>query len=212
MPSEIAHVYYAERFWACFCPDARYDQFLMGALLPDIRYLGDIHRDQTHLLVPHLTSTKEILTVLESPSKVPVLSSLVSSDFRLGFVAHSIIDRLWDDTVIPRAHQLKISLPDTILKLHCDILKYHQVSNWKEVLAIIDKWETFVLLEGVLADRVRFWYSLLTQFYVQPVTAQTVYDFWSQLRIQPDVVELGMCPVDFGERPEYRDLLDRPIW
>lgn len=153
----ITHAYLSYRFFD-YIPKYTNEQqqaFLNGTLFPDIRYLGDATRSQTHY---NAMSFVEVLTE--------------SSPFMAGVKFHSYVDIVRENFVRNYGvyHYLSNFPKDhlyTLVKLLEDQILFKK-GNWEPVLAVIKEVRPEELLWGFSKEKVELWHNMLRTVFMNP--------------------------------------------
>lgn len=169
MASQITHIVYGKKALELFLSDQKIDEkkFFIGTVFPDIRYLGSIEREKSHYDNPTVDGLRSI-----------------EGDFQKGMYAHALVD-------IEREKLLnKLGMYDAVpssgytvsaLKFIEDEFTYSLISDWdkyKQYLSdVID--EEYVLVPRENAQR---WHSILSLYFSQPPTWQTILKVASELK------------------------------
>lgn len=148
MAGEATHIILADRCIERHSTLFDRSQFLQGTVFPDIRYLGDLSRDETH------------------DATVSLSDVVASSDaFVAGVRFHSVVDRVRND-FMKQSGIYDLCPPflydQQALKLCEDEILYDAYSDWNTVCHYFDMLEDVPRSEfRVRADAVRAWYTAL---------------------------------------------------
>lgn len=156
----VVHAYLSQRFFEKF---PKYDQeekkaFMLGTLFPDIQYLGEAARNETHC--DHVSLEE----VLREPSP-----------FTAGLKFHSYVDWVREDFVADQKmyHQLNESgntHPHSLflkLKLLEDEAVYYSY-NWQEWCETLKEIHPQELEWGMKLETIRKWHNLLSVCFSNP--------------------------------------------
>jgi hypothetical protein len=117
MASPITHIVLADKVLNKFFPDKNRKDFFIGTVFPDIRYLGCIKREGTHL--PQV-SLKEIQDEKNS--------------FMAGFKFHSLVDiintKFIYSGIFANSHSKYYAAVDFVE----EELFYNKISDWNEII------------------------------------------------------------------------------
>lgn len=156
MANQITHIVLAEKMSDELFKKFDKEDFLVGTVFPDIRYLKIIEREKTHF---NGLSFKDILDEQNS--------------FTAGLKYHSLVDELREKYIIEKG--IYSLVPDSkfitqALKIYEDEILYSKVSDWDEVIRFLDK----VLPEETeltaQSDGVQRWHSLMQEYFKESPT------------------------------------------
>lgn len=160
MASQIAHVVYGKKIFTRLNNGLNWEDYLIGTLFPDIRYLAKIDRKITHQTFDKFNKEK--------------------SSFEIGVHTHLIVDKKREDYIVKsKVYDL---LPESIynataLKLIEDKITYDRISNWTEISTVLNKYPQGEFEYGILKDVVFKWHKLL-KFYFKSTPTR---DIWRKL-------------------------------
>ena len=177
MAAELAHVYYAQQLKKSLLPEVLWDDFMMGSLLPDIRYIGVLSRDKTHLNLELGQVTKSIDSLL--PEIKTIFSVSTSNDLILGFVYHSFVDIWWNKKI-----HLDLNFDSASVKIFEDLCLAKNESI-DIPLSVLKKWNNYELLKNIESKDVVDWYNML-EFWYSNVALAYVPKFLYGLRFSED--------------------------
>lgn len=153
MASQITHVIYGQVMLDRFLEKGKrvnLRDYFIGTLFPDIRFLGTISREKTHVTPPSLHDLPTI-----------------TSSFRKGFYVHLLTD-LERERVLESLGFYKLFPIDQNVqrasKLLEDVLIWSSRRNWQEIVDYLDgvlKEE----LEFTDAETVQRWHQLLASYF-----------------------------------------------
>jgi hypothetical protein len=141
-------------------------EFIIGTSFPDIRYLGVIEREKTHLHNLTLNDIKNAPT-----------------SFEQGRLLHSLLDEVREEFV--EEHELYRFVNNTrfrsqILKFYEDMQLYPQIDDWRKISTYFD----VVLPEeeayGIKKEDIQTWHAVLKQYCAQRPTVHTIESFLQQ--------------------------------
>jgi hypothetical protein len=118
MSAPITHVVLASKVFDKYFPGLNRKEFMVGTIVPDIRYIGAIDRDKTHF---------ENVTLKE----VQKLDS-----FNAGLKFHSLVDKVRKAYVKSREYYSLFPKSDFVTqasKIFEDQIFYNKVKNWTEI-------------------------------------------------------------------------------
>src|SRR5258708_6497439 len=129
MPGTIAHIIYAQKFIAANQIQDHENAYLIGNLIPDIRYFGVLPREFTHIELNDQAQAWDKVTHL-------VLGEQNIELFRKGFLFHNFLDFWWAD-------KYPISTTDwyqgTALKWHQDMQLFPLIKDIQSLKDLIKK-------------------------------------------------------------------------
>ncbi len=174
MPSPISHLVYARKY---LDRHHRVDEaaFIAGSVFPDIRYLADIDRSQTH-----------------SPNKItPAMVKNELDGWTAGTYHHNVVDDTWNAYVEKNAPEVFANPVATqALKMLEDEFLYPEIPDWLPVrvaLRVVPTEE-----HGLIAPAVGLkWHSLLNKLVVAPPQRERRESFLRELRYEDEqLIEL----------------------
>jgi hypothetical protein len=133
--------------------------FIIGTSFPDIRYLGVIERNKTH--VKNITWND----VINAPTS-----------FEKGRLLHSLLDEVREEFI--EKHNLYEFIPDSsfrthILKFYEDIILYEMIKNWPEITHYFDTVLPEELRYNITNSDLKAWHHILKDYTSrQPNTSQ----------------------------------------
>ena len=168
MASQITHIPYGKKVLDLFLSDKKVEEskFFVGTVFPDIRYLGVIDRDKTHVFNPTIEGLRDL-----------------TDSFELGVYAHSLVDYEREKTLeklgaYEAIEKNKLSI--YAMKFVEDEVSYDLISDWSHYVDFFDH----VLSEEsqlVEAGAVEKWHNLLRGYFQKP-TWDTVTNFAKELK------------------------------
>jgi hypothetical protein len=167
MAAPIAHI-----FCALFLLDSgaieveNKSAFIVGTSFPDIRYLGVIDRDQTHV---------ENLTWNDVKN--------ASTSFEQGCLLHSLLDEEREKFVVK--YNLYDCFPNSqfrtqILKFYEDILLYEAIKNWPEIADYFNNIFSEESVYGIKKNDLILWHNLLKQYLLHCPDVYQIFLFLQQ--------------------------------
>jgi hypothetical protein len=174
MPSPISHLVYARKY---LDRHPRVDEaaFIAGSVFPDIHYLADIERSQTH-----------------SPNKItPAMVKNELDGWTAGTHHHNVVDDIWNAYVEKNAPEV-FADPVAVqaLKMLEDEFLYAEIPDWLPVrvaLRVVPTEE-----HGLIPPAVGLkWHSLLNKLVVAPPQRERRESLLRELRYEDEqLVEL----------------------
>jgi len=146
MATPLTHIILSESiYYDVFSPERQWD-FMVGTLLPDIRYLDkSIPRDKYHRENMFLSTVKS-----------------ASTPFQQWLYFHSLLDQVRDSFYIQRGIYVPWVNEDFIiaLKLLEDEVLYNKISDWETIIAYMQSFD-YAVLPDIQSDILRTWYGLI---------------------------------------------------
>jgi hypothetical protein len=170
MAAPATHIIFADAFLQTTTQFSRAD-FIIGTSFPDIRHLGSISREASHLQPIDLTR----IYAEQDP-------------FMAGMRFHNYVDLMrsayWQETgmldQLPQAPYLQQAL-----KLREDIALYDHVTDWPQVVRYFDSIPTteqdFTVPEG----DIQHWHNIVAQYIAERPTLESAVHFKTQFKTPP---------------------------
>ncbi len=194
MAYPVTHIPYANKIIKKFLSDRPLDlkKFYLGTLFPDIRYLGKISRETTHIQDP----------------TVEALLKIKNNDFMLGMYVHSLVD-VERERTLSKMGAYKIVDYDSVafnaMKFVEDTVTYELYDDWQKIIVFLDD----VLEEEIKItskDSVLFWHKILQKYYSQKPDMTTFGKFATAVAIDPQFVKAAEAKI--GEIQADSKLVD----
>lgn len=160
MAAHITHVALVERVFDKYFYKFNRRDFVIGALFPDIRYLGHVKREITHFEKVNFDQIK-----------------VEKNSFLAGMLYHSYVDKIREEWMvgnglydfIPYEHRWMQAM-----KLFEDRFFYDDIKNWE----IIEQYFKNVLPDELTftmtKDTIEHWHNLLVQYFQNPPSPQSI--------------------------------------
>lgn len=151
----VTHAYFAKQYFKHFPGYSPEEEklFMVGTLFPDIRYLGEAARNETHF------ETMTLREIVEEPSP-----------FLAGLKFHSYVDLVRENLVVETGMYSRFTLPTkgheySFLKLVEDEILYTQ-ADWGDMISLF--WPVYPeeLMWGMQESTVAKWHWILRVFFV----------------------------------------------
>lgn len=149
MAGQITHVVYGKKIFERLSGFS-WPEFLIGTLLPDIRYVAKIDRDKLHEF-----NTSEGL--------IPKDNS-----FGAGMYVHWLVDEKREKFIVERGiYDLlpKGKYMHASLKLVEDELVYNRIGDWAEIVRILDNYPEEEMKYGISKETIESWHRFLKEYF-----------------------------------------------
>ncbi|MFH1308620.1 MAG: hypothetical protein ABIH51_01245 [Patescibacteria group bacterium] len=165
MATPITHIVLTEKVFNKYFSDKNKEDFYIGTIFPDIRYLGVIDRDKTHFPLKCLK--------LEDIKKE-------QNSFIAGLKFHSLIDDIREKFV--KSKDIYLLIPESkykiqTLKILEDELYYNKVNNWKQFINFLDNILPEELSFNIKEKDIGRWHNILQDYFSQKPDKQTIWNF-----------------------------------
>lgn len=171
MASQITHIVYGKKIF-----DrnqlSNWDDFVIGTVFPDIRYLAQIDRDLTHIY-----DTSE--------DKIPKDNS-----FKAGHYVHCLVDEKREEFLDSQdVYELlnATRLTGVALKFVEDEVVYDLFNQWQELQVTFDKVHDDQLILGIKHEDAKKWHGLIKQ-YISHIPNDDTYKHLAKLMGFPDQI------------------------
>ena len=153
MPAPITHIAFSLKLLENRLPRMNRRLFLQGTLFPDIRYLGLLEREDTHLPLENL--------------------SVLAKDepFTAGMKFHNFIDQLRQQWLAREDVYAAIGpLPykGLLTKFYEDYIFYQHVADWKPLKSSLNRVSSEERRFGIPDSMVMLWHYLLKLYFRTP--------------------------------------------
>lgn len=140
--------------------------FIIGTSFPDIRYLGVVERETTHV---HNVTWNDVLNAPTS--------------FLQGLLLHSLLDEKRESFV--EEHELYAALntkkfSTQVLKLYEDMQLYSRVDDWPQIITYFDTILPEEQTYGITTKDIEIWHALLQTYCAQQPTIEAIEFFLQQ--------------------------------
>lgn len=186
MAAPATHIIFADAFLRSATQFSRAD-FIIGTSFPDIRHLGSISREASHLQPIDLTH----IHTEQDP-------------FMAGMRFHNYVDLMrnvyWKETgmldQLPQAPYLQQAL-----KLREDIVLYDHVTDWPQVVQYFDSVPATEQGFTVPDSDIQHWHNIVAQYIAERPTLESALQFKMQFKTPPTEQQIG-------EMTEFMHLID----
>jgi len=175
MAAPITHIVLAKKLHKTHFSDKNLNQFIVGTLFPDIRYLGVIQRQKTHY---EEMSLDDIAAETDA--------------FTAGAKFHSLVD-------LKRAHFVATQgvyamCPDSkyaaqIVKAAEDLLLYKKIADWNAIGSMFDTIYDQELSYNILSEDLQIWHHLLKIYIQNNFDEDSLLEFSRGINLPKDVSE-----------------------
>lgn len=175
MAAPITHIVLANKIFKTHFYNYNKDKskFFIGTSFPDIRYLGTVSREKTHLEVNNLA---EIIT---------------EDAFNSGIKLHVFVDKIREEFITSKGvYEIysKSRASYSAIKFLEDEYLYNEITDW----SLIGDYFNDILKEeisyGVSEETVKTWHNLLQDYFSQKVDTHSIERFSKRLKIDPAAV------------------------
>ncbi|MEO5927898.1 MAG: hypothetical protein ABIO72_04210 [Patescibacteria group bacterium] len=182
MASQATHVILAEMVFDEYFSHFSKQKFILGTMFPDIRYLGVVTREQTHI------QSSGIKQIQEEPDA-----------FLAGMKFHNLVDLVREDFM--RSKQVYTYCPEfkyvtQSLKLLEDERYYSHINSWDGELAyladVVDEERRFSISDAFLEK----WHEMLRDYLQAPPTDASRAAFLTELKFSPETINAMKSFVD----------------
>jgi hypothetical protein len=179
MATPITHILLADKVFNKHFSDKDKGSFYRGTVFPDIRYLGEIKRNETHFKDVSLFEVKK------------------ESSFFAGFKFHSLVDKIREKfireqnlySLFPSLKHLKVTV-----KLIEDKLLYSEIKDWNVIRNNFNCFSEEEFSFGISRVGIKKWHDLLKSYFSQQPKKETMIKFLSELEM-PDGMLAEMEPI-----------------
>lgn len=195
MAMQITHIVTADKLFDNYFRHFNKKEFYIGTVFPDIRYLGDVSRHETH---NYELCLHDVIQETDS--------------FVAGMKFHSLIDLVREDFVsqegiyeLFEADTDKYSVP----KLLEDELLYSKVNDWSAVAAFLTDILPQEASYPIPHDNLEKWHINIHRYVAQPPTDETRYAYAHNLGLPEEriVVLLDSLAV-LRDQPRAHEITD----
>lgn len=195
MASEITHVVLTDLIFDRFFPHVSKQAFFVGTLFPDIRYLGQVHRNQTHLEAKNLKEVQEEKDAFIAGMRFHQLTDVVRRDFMIEKNIYQYIP--------------ETNFVESSLKIFEDELFYARCHAYPEVMSyldvILDEERQFSMNDQMLMH----WHHALKEYISVPPSDSSRDIFIMALRFtKKDAEEMNQIIGTIRPQREVTTILD----
>lgn len=168
MAAAITHIVLAKKVFPLYFFNLDQGEFLVGTSFPDIRYLGVIERDKTHI---QNSSLKEIAG---------------KSAFEAGLYFHSLVDEVREKFMVSKNIYSLCPSSKYItqsLKLFEDELLYNKIHDWQEISSFFNTILNEEVVFGLKKEDVMCWHGALKKYVTQAPTAVSRAIFVADIKL-----------------------------
>lgn len=166
MAAPITHIVLAEKVYQRYFSGKDKKKFMIGTSFPDVRYLGYIDRDKTHL--PY----------------GPIEKIAEEESFMAGVKYHGFVDKIREDYVV--AKKMYDLLPQSkyitqALKFVEDEILYDSIENWEQYIEYFDDILKEELDFGISLEVTKLWHKILQKTFSSKPTPSGIVEFVSMI-------------------------------
>lgn len=150
MPAPITHIVLGKKIHQHFFPHLDFPSFIVGTSFPDIRYISQLSRTQTHLQNIHLKDIN---------AKNPFLA---------GFQIHSLIDLVVNKIGLEKMSSFSLEKnSENILafKFYQDKILYPEINNWPQIRSFFSRVHPQETNRGVPIKNIQEWHDWLQEYF-----------------------------------------------
>lgn len=174
MASIVTHIVFADKVFGKFFIDKDKRDFMIGTSFPDIRYLGVIERQQTHI---------------ENPTLVAIRAE--GESFRSGMGLHALVDYVRNNYIdktsllerLPSSPLIQLAL-----KLYEDMLMYDKVTEWGPYTDYFNELIPAEKSFNIDDDALRSWHNILQEVIGSRPTEAAIESLLAQLHFKPEQI------------------------
>lgn len=167
MAAPVTHAVLTEKVSPLYFSRRNKKRFFVGTLFPDIRYLANVGRGETHL---REVSFSQVLKT--------------SDDFEAGLQFHALIDQIWHQLFGSGDFNSKQGI-----KLTADELLYDKTENWQEIRSFFNEILPQELEYGIERRLVERWHRMLQQYFVDKPNRLMREGLWQGTETTPAMIE-----------------------
>ncbi len=158
MAGPITHIVLAQKIYASHFSTLAEKDFYVGTSFPDIRYLGVIEREKTHVPVTDKRAIQK------------------QNSFFAGVSTHVLVDQLRETYMTTNGvYDLvpKSPLITQAMKLYEDAVMYPKCSDWQSVASYFDHILPGESAYGIAENDLRKWHTFLQFYFTHGVTRES---------------------------------------
>ncbi len=174
MAAPITHIVLADKVFNTHFSDKDKAKFFIGTSFPDIRYLGVIEREKTHINVENIDETKK------------------EDSFMAGLKLHVYIDKIREEYITDKGmYELvpKTKESVTAIKLLEDKLLYDKISDWNAISIYFNDVLDEEIAFGLERSSIQRWHKLLQNLFHTKPELESIRQFIKGLNIDPSEAE-----------------------
>lgn len=195
MAAPATHIIFADAFLQT-APQFSPAEFIIGSIFPDIRHLGSLTREQTHIKPYDLVSIHN-----------------ERDSFLAGVKFHNYTDitrtQFWQQSAIfeylPKSPRIQM-----VLKIQEDIVLYRRVKNWNRIISYFKYYIAQEQDFGAPLGDIRMWHHMLTGYLSSQPTLEKALQFKSGFKAkldQNDIVEIEQALRDTQATPDINQAI-----
>lgn len=174
MAAPITHVALTEKIFNNIFHNYDKKEFIIGTSFPDIRYLGTIDREKTHLSVNNLENIND------------------KSSFISGMKFHALVDKVREDFLLSR--NIYSFCPESkyltqSIKFVEDKILYEKISDWPVYQNYLDNILQDEIESGAGEETVTQWHNLLKNYFANKPNEESIRNFVVKINLPENVAE-----------------------
>ncbi|MFA6537691.1 MAG: hypothetical protein WCT18_04835 [Patescibacteria group bacterium] len=171
MCTAITHIVLGEKIFKKYFSDKDRKEFFVASTFPDIRYLGVLHRSETHF---------EKMTLPEAQKE---------DSFGAGWKFHSLIDLVREKYARENGYYSRLFINHAKIlagKLLEDEIFYNKIDNWPEIIGFYEKALDFEKSFKIEEKRIDEWHNILRTDFLSVPSTKTRAEVFRVLKFPPD--------------------------
>lgn len=172
MATPITHIVLTEKVFNNLFNNFNKKDFIIGTSFPDIRYLGTIGREKTHINVNNLVDLGD------------------NNPFFAGMKFHTLVDKIREDFLLSRNIYSKCPESKYItksIKFVEDKILYDKVTNWISYQNYFDNLLQEELESGAGKEAVSQWHGVLKKYFAKKPNEESIRTFVAEINLPENV-------------------------
>ncbi len=194
MAGPITHIVLTEKIFKKELMNFNVEDFIVGTSFPDIRYLGTISREKTHLDI----------------TKIGELEG--NNSFSAGMKFHSLVDKIRENFVLSRniySYCPKSEYITQALKFAEDKMLYEKIADWTNYQKCFDNILPKELESGAGEETISRWHSFLKKYISKKPDRESIYTFIVDINLPENVAtEMQNNLVAIVNKPEINSYIE----
>jgi hypothetical protein len=210
MAAPITHIVLTDKIYQKYFSDKDKQLFFVGTVFPDIRYLGVIKREKTHLKISELNKVIN--------EKSPFLAGVKFHDLldwlRNCFLKENqqeLFKLLTENNLLSKNYTKKdLRNLNRLSKLLEDQLIYNKVKDWQEYINYLDNTYQEEIEFGVKKKDVKHWHQILQNYFKQLPNQETRKEFFKELNwTEKKIINMENYLKKMSQSQQIRQFLTR---